>query len=381
MSKKKSLRSARKWILFVLGFAIIALSFQLSKIIIDSNPPPRKKAENPIKDVYTLKVKNGPYQVQIPSKGVLQAYKRVRITARVQGVMQTISPLFKSGQEYSSGQILTKIESSEYRANVISQRAGLYNLITSVLPDLQLDFPKAYSQWNNYLKKFDLEKPVPRLPNMEEKVRLFVSGRGIISSYYSLQNLEKTLTFYQIKAPFNGVLVSSNVTEGSLIRPGQDLGEFIAPGDYELMVALPKSYIPKIDKGAPVKIKSIDTNKLYTGIVSRINAKVNSKTQSVEVYIRIRDSGLKEGMYMEADINAMEFSNVFAIDRGLLNGSKEIFIVQDNKLSLRKINPIHFTETLAIIKGLDDGEEIIAQPMIGAYSGMEINPISYNKSN
>ena len=379
MSKKKSLRSARKWILFVLGFAIIALSFQLSKIIIDSNPPPRKKAENPIKDVYTLKVKNGPYQVQIPSKGVLQAYKRVRITARVQGVMQTIRPLFKSGQEYSSGQILTKIESSEYRANVISQRAGLYNLITSVLPDLQLDFPKAYSQWNNYLKKFDLEKPVPRLPTMEEQVRLFVSGRGIISSYYSLQNLEKRLTFYQIKAPFNGVLVSANVTEGSLIRPGQDLGEFIAPGDYELMVALPKSYISKINKGAPVKIKSIDTKKLYTGIVSRINAKVNSKTQSVEVYIRIRDSGLKEGMYMEADINAMEFSNVFSLDRGLLNESLELFVVKDNILSLRKVNPIHFTETLAIIRGLDDGVEIIAQPIIGAYSGMEINPVPYEK--
>ncbi len=379
MFKNTSSKSLRKLILFFLGLGIIALSYQLSKIIIDSNPPPRKKVENLIKDVYTLKVKNGPYQVQIPSKGVLQAYKRVRITARVQGVMQTINPLFKTGQEYRLGQILTKIEPSEYRANVISQRASLYNLITSVLPDLQLDFPKAYSQWNNYLKKFDLEKPVPRLPPMEEQVRLFVSGRGIISSYYSLQNLEKTLTFYQIKAPFNGVLVSANVTEGSLIRPGQDLGEFIAPGDYELMVALPKSYISKISKGSPVKIKSIDTNKFYTGIVSRINAKVNIKTQSVEVYIRIRDSTLKEGMYMEADINAIEFDNVFAIDRGLLNGSQEIFIVQDNKLSLRRVNPIHFTDTQAIIKGLDNGEEIIAQPIISAYSGMEINPVPYEK--
>lgn len=379
MFKDTPSKSLRKLILFFLGLGIIALSYQLSKIIIDSNPPPRKKVKNLIKDVYTLKVKNGPYQVQIPSKGVLQAYKRVRITARVQGVMQTINPLFKTGQEYRLGQILTKIEPSEYRANVISQRASLYNLITSVLPDLQLDFPKAYSQWNNYLKKFDLEKPVPRLPPMEEPVRLFVSGRGIISSYYSLQNLEKTLTFYQIKAPFNGVLVSANVTEGSLIRPGQDLGEFIAPGDYELMVALPKSYISKINKGSPVKIKSIDTNKFYTGIVSRINAKVNIKTQSVEVYIRIRDSNLKEGMYMEADINAIEFDNVFAIDRGLLNGSQEIFIVQDNKLSLRRVNPIHFTDTQAIIKGLDNGEEIIAQPIISAYSGMEINPVPYEK--
>ena len=380
MFKNTSFKSLRKLILFFLGFGIVALSYQLSKKIIDSNPPPRKKAENTIKEVYTIKVKNGPYQAQIPSKGVLQAYKRVRITARVRGVMQTITPLFKTGQEYRFGQILTKIEPSEFRANVISQRAALYNLITSILPDLQLDFPNAYNQWNEYLKGFDIEKPVPRLPVMEEKVRLFVSGRGIISSYYSLQNLENTLTFYEIKAPFNGVLVSTNVTEGSLIIPGQELGEFIAPGDYELMVALPKSYVSKITKGATVKVKSIDTNQIYTGIVSRINAKVNIKTQSVEVYIRISDARLKEGMYMEADINAIEFSNVFALDRGLLNGSKQIFIVKDNKLILRKVSPIHFTETLAIINGLDDGEEIISQPLIGAYSGMEINPIPYNKS-
>tara|TARA_B100001059_G_scaffold100024_1_gene99654 strand:+ start:40 stop:1185 length:1146 start_codon:yes stop_codon:yes gene_type:complete len=380
MFKSTSFKSLRKLILFFLGFGIVALSYQLSKKIIDSNPPPRKKAENTIKEVYTIKVKNGPYQVQIPSKGVLQAYKRVRITARVRGVMQTISPLFKTGQEYKFGQILIKIEPSEFRANVISQRAALYNLITSILPDLQLDFPNAYNQWDEYLKGFDLERPVPRLPVMEEKVRLFVSGRGIISSYYSLQNLENTLTFYEIRAPFNGVLVSTNVTEGSLISPGQELGEFIAPGDYELMVALPKSYLSKITKGASVNVKSIDTDQIYTGIVSRINAKVNIKTQSVEVYIRMSDASLKEGMYMEADINAIEFNNVFALDRGLLNGSKQIFIVKDNKLILRKVSPIHFTETLAIINGLDDGEEIVAQPLIGAYSGMEINPIPYNKS-
>ena len=113
MSKNTSLKGARKWILFVLGFVIIALSFQLSKTIIDSIPRRRKYAEKSIKEVFTLKVKNGPYQVQIPSKGVLQAYKRIRITARVRGVMQTITPLFKSGQEYRSGQILTKIEPSE----------------------------------------------------------------------------------------------------------------------------------------------------------------------------------------------------------------------------------------------------------------------------
>jgi len=134
-------------------------------------------------------------------------------------------------------------------------------------------------------------------------------------------------------------------------------------------------YISNISKGAEVNVKSIDTNQSFTGEVSRINAKVNSQTQSVEVYIRIKDKNLKEGMYMEAQIEAMEFNNVFALDRGLINGSKELFAVRENKLISLKINPIHYTETQAIVEGLVDGEEIISQPIIGAYNGMEINPV------
>ena len=375
MSKNSFLKKARKWILFISGFLVIAISFQLSKKIIDSNPPPRKRAENKTKDVYIKKVVNGKYQVQIPSEGILQAYKRIRITSRVQGLMRAINPLFKPGQEYQSGQIIVKIEPAEFLANVISQRASLFNLITSILPDLNLDFPESYRIWNEYLKNFDLQKGVPQLPKMDDKVKLFVSGRGVISSYYSLLNLEKTLSFYTIRAPFNGVLVNANVTEGSLIRPGQELGEFISPGDYELMVALPKSYLSNIEKGAKVKVKSIDTGQDFFGIVSRINSKVNTQTQSVEVFIRIKDKELKEGMYMQAYIDAITFDNVFAIDRGLINGSQELFIVKDNKLTLQKVNPIHYTETLAIVEGLLDGQQIIAQPMIGAYSGMEINPV------
>ena len=209
---------------------------------------------------------------------------------------------------------------------------------------------------------------------MKENVRLFVSGRGIISSYYALQSLEQNLQYYSIKAPFDGVLVSANMTEGSLVRPGQQLGEFIAPGQYELKVSLPKSYIQKIDQGAKVLLNSIDTNQTFTGTVERINAKVNTQTQSVEVFIRVSNQELKEGMFLEANINANTFDNVFAINRGLLNGDQQLYVVVDNKLELKKVVPLHFTETLAIVSGLENSDEIVAQPLIGAFVGMEVLP-------
>jgi multidrug efflux pump subunit AcrA (membrane-fusion protein) len=378
MSKNTSLKTVRKWILFILGFVVIALSFQLSKKIANSNPPPRRQAEKVVKNVFTKEVINGSYNVQIPSNGILEAYQRIKITSRVQGLMQTINPLFKSGQSYRKGQILVQIASSEFNSNVIAQRASLYNLITSVIPDLQLDFPQAYQSWKTYLKEFDVEKATPPLPDMDEDVRLFISGRGIISSYYSLQNLEKSLTFYTIRAPFDGVLVAANVTEGSLIRPGQELGDFIAPDHYELKVALPKSYVEKIDVGATVELKSIDTQKKYTGTVSRINAKVNTETQSVEVFIRVSSSELKEGVYLEALIGALEFNDVVALDRGLLNGDQELYLVEDDKLVLKKVEVAHFTDSHAVVRGLKDGVVVIAQPIIGAYQGMEVISTPFN---
>ena len=380
MSKNTSLKTVRKLILFVLGFAVIALSFQLSKKIANSNPPPRRQAKKAVKNVFTKEVKNGSYNVQIPSNGLLEAYQRIKITSRVQGLMQTINPLFKSGQSYRKGQVLVQIASSEFNSNVIAQRASLYNLITSVMPDLQLDFPQAYQSWKTYLKEFDVEKAIPPLPEMYEDVRLFISGRGIISSYYSLQNLEKSLTFYTIRAPFDGVLIAANVTEGSLIRPGQELGDFIAPDHYELKVALPKSYVEKIDVGATVELKSIDTQKKYTGSVSRINAKVNTETQSVEVFIQVSSSELKEGVYLEALIGALEFNEVVALDRGLLSGDQELYLVEDDKLVLKKVEVAHFTDSHAVVRGLKDGVVVVAQPIIGAYQGMEVISTPFNTS-
>ena len=372
MTKNTSLKNLRKWILFFLGIIILFVSFKLSQTIANSNEIRSPEGKSLVKEVYTLEVKKRSYQVEIPSSGVLEAYRRVSLTSRVQGVMQTIKPLFKTGQKYKAGQTLVQIDASDYRANVKAQRASLYNLITSVLPDLQLDFEGAYEQWSQFLKNFDIEKPTPSLPKMEEKVRLFVSGRGLISSYYALQNLEKNLQYYSLKAPFDGVLVSANMTEGSLVRPGQQMGEFIDTDQYELKVSFPKTFIQKIEEGAKVSLKSIDTNQTYEGTVARINAKVNTQTQSVEVFIRVSDPDLKEGMFLEANISANTFEQVFAVDRGLLNGDQELFIVENNTLQLRKVEAIHFTETLAIVKGLENGAVIIAQPLIGAYSGMEV---------
>ncbi len=49
-----------------------------------------------------------------------------------------------------------------------------------------------------------------------EKENYFITGRGIVSSYYNLKNLEQRLSKYVISAPFSGILTEALVTEGTL---------------------------------------------------------------------------------------------------------------------------------------------------------------------
>ena len=96
------LKNLRRILLSVLGILILVVAFSLSKSIANGNPPPRKEAGKVVKDVYYVEVKNNVYNVQIPSNGVLEAYQRIKVTARVQGLMQTISPLFNARSEKTS---------------------------------------------------------------------------------------------------------------------------------------------------------------------------------------------------------------------------------------------------------------------------------------
>jgi len=269
--------------------------------------------------------------------------------------------------------MIYQIDDADYSASVKAARANFLSLLTSIIPDLKLDFSNEFSNWSQFLSDLTVTQSLPELPEMSEKLKLFVSGRGLLSSYYSVQSMEQNLSYYSVRAPFDGVLVEATVTEGSLIRPGQQLGVFIKPGIYELAVQLPKTYVEFIAEGLEVSLNSLDGNQQYQGTISRINASVDSKTQSVQVFILVQDSRLKEGIYLTAQLDAIDIADAFMVKRGLLNAEQQLFVVKDNQLKLKQVEVVYYTQTHAVVRGINDGEQLLALPVLGAFEGMEVN--------
>lgn len=372
----------RKIILSVLGVLLIVLSVYLARSIVSSRTRPRPQPTKVVKTVFVDTVENTSIPIVVPANGTLVAKNRVELYSEVQGVFQRGNKLFKPGQEYSRGERIITIDAAEYRASVQSAKSNLYNLITSVMPDLRLDYPGISSKWQAYLTDFDLNETTPPLPEMsDEKERYFISGRGILTSYYNVKNLEERLAKYTIRAPFKGVLTEALVTEGTLIRSGQKLGEFIETGLYELEVAISKTYSDLLEPGEEVELTNLEGTRTYTGTVSRINARVDQNSQTITAFIEVRDKSLKEGMYLEANLNARSEPDAIEIDRGLLLENDQIFVVRDSILDLMDVRPVYFTDRSVVLKEVPDGATIVSRPVVGAYAGMLVKVYEGNIQN
>jgi multidrug efflux pump subunit AcrA (membrane-fusion protein) len=370
----------RKFLLYVLGFLVLCLAGWVSYLLVTKQREQRPAPIRQIKTVFTDTVRNQSVPIQVEANGNLVAKERVALFAEVQGVFQGSSHPFKPGQAFSRGEVLLRIDASEYRASVQSAKSNLYNLITAAMPDLRLDYPEIYPKWQAYLNSFDITKGTPVLPEMtSEQERYYINGRNIVTTYYNVKNLEQRLTKYVIRAPFSGVLTEAQVTEGTLGRPGQSLGVLINPRIYELEVAVNKSYSDFLRLGKKVRLENLEGSQVFEGVVSRINAAVNQQTQTVSVFIDVADPGLKEGMYLEAIIEGRAEENAIEIPRKLLTEQGELFIIRDSVLDLLPVTPVFFTDQTVILKGLPEGTVYLSRSVPGSYPGMVIQPYRQNQ--
>lgn len=371
----------RKVIIVVAGIVVLGLAFLISNYLKNSKKVPEQKVTKVEKTVFVKEVKNGNVAINISANGNLVAKNKVDIYSEVQGVLQTTGKDFRVGVSYKKGQTLLKINNQEFYASIQSQRSSLQNLIASIMPDMRLDYPDSFESWNAYLKNFDINKTVQPLPvPKSDKEKYFITGRNIYTTFYTIKNLEARLGKYNIRAPFNGVLTEALVTNGTLVRSGQKMGEFIDNSVFELALSVNGGLVDVLEVGKLVALHNLEKTKVWKGKVSRINGKIDQASQTVQVFIEVKGKDLREGMYLEANVPVKSEKEAIEINRKLLVENKAVYVVRNNVLDLVEINPVHFNENTVVIKGLANGEELVNKPVAGAYAGMPVKIFSENKS-
>ena len=371
-----------KAVRLIIGVLILAVAIAIGYFIANRDKDIPVKIDKIVKTVFVDKVKNDTIPIVIPANGNLVAKNRLELYAEVQGIFRSSAHDFKVGQSYTKGETLLNLDSSEYYASVQAAKSELYNLVTSIMPDLRLDYPEYFQKWQNYLDGFDINKSTPQLPETtSNKERYFITGRGIQSAYYNVKNLEQRLGKYRIVAPFSGILTEAPLNKGTLVRSGQKLGEFIDTSVYELEVAIGKKFSDLLSIGEKVELTTVDGSQQFTGKVVRVNGRVDQTTQTIMVFIELTGTeSLKEGMFLQANLEAKNEPNAISIPRQLLVDNSQIYIIRDGLLDLIPVNPVYFSDKEVVIKGVPDGTVYLSKSVPGAYAGMRVKIYEENQS-
>lgn len=366
----------RKIILTILGLLIIVGAVFVARQLAGMKEEIKPVEQKVVSSVYTQTVENTSTSITISTSGSLMATDRIDLFAEVQGIFESSARPFKPGSYFSKGQTLLLLNSDEFRANIRAQKSSLHNQIVNFLPDLRIDYADAFPQWQQYIRDFDETRPLQPLPEVKsESAKLFIRGKGVYTTFHNISNLEERLIKYTIKAPFNGVLTEAMVNPGALVSPGQRLGEFIKTGLYELEVNINVAYMDLLKVGRSVEIHNLERTKTWTGRVVRVNGKIDQASQTVKVFIQLSGKGLKEGMYLEADLEAKQVPNTFEIDRQLLQSENKVFVITNDLLEMMPVVPVYFKENSVVVQGLANGTQILAKPVPGAYKGMRVKII------
>jgi len=329
--------------------------------------------EQPARKVNIIEAVPGVHVLEKEVSGILVAKNRYLVYTDVPGRMLPTERAFKRGTYFPRGSVLIRLDKETEQINLIARKNQLYNAIASLIPDLKLDFPSSAGEWETYLTSFNEEMPVKALPQVtDQKLKLFVSARGIFQQYQQIRAEETRLAKYTLHTPIAGILTEALVQPGGYVQPGQRLGEITGNHRFEVEMTLQPEDLRFAPIGKEVVITTNADTLRYKGRISKINPVIDAATQSVTVIVDISGKNLFHGMYVEGHLVTQRLEGTLEIDRNLLLPDESLFVVQGDTLAKIAVEVGSKGNGMAYLSGIKEGTLILNETSPTFREGMRV---------
>ncbi len=353
-------------IFLLIGGSVVMMSyFESLKEEVPKNP-----TEEMVLYVKTNKVEYSDIQSSVNATGRLTSHQDVDLSTEVQGKILDGNIPLKKGQTFKKGDLLIRIFNKEAFYNLQARKSRFLNSIANILPDLKIDFPESYDRWVAYFESITIDKDLDDLPNIQsDKEKIFLAGRSILTEYFTIKSEEIRLKKYSIHAPFNGAYMEVFLEVGSIANPGSRLAKIIRTDKLELEVPIEVEDARWIKVNDKAEVLSKTGQDHWQGFVVRKSPFVDPATQSINVFISVNNTSetpLYKGQYLEARFPGKTIKDAMEMPRNAVFNRDEVFVVENDKLSKKRINILKYNEKTLIFSGLDEGMELVVEPLVNA---------------
>ncbi len=336
------------------------------------------KEETKIVYLPTKRVSNFEHTLSLTSHGQVNPYASITISSEVQGMLQKGKIEMKEGISFRKGAVLYRIDNEESFYAFAARRSALVNMILNILPDIELDFPKEKEKWMNFMNELNKAVRLPDLPKIRnEKERMFITSRSIISEYYSIKSLEARLDKYVIIAPFNGTVTDVFMEPGTIANPGGQIARIAKTDDFEVKVPIAIDDIDFFKDKSSAKFSNSANDFIGTGKIKRISNVVNQQTQSIDVFYTIKpiESALVyNGMHLNIHIDKEVTKNTCLLPRTAVS-NQTVVVLDNNMIKFKNVNIVGTKPDSVYVTGLTDGEMAVLEQFDSKQKGVSFKGV------
>lgn len=364
----------RRIIIVVAFVFIVGLSFGLMKYLIAQKEEPPKRAAGDIRRyVKTEMVDYKTINSSVEEAGRISSMRDIDIVAEASGKIIKGKISLKKGADFNKGDLLFSIYKDEATLTLQSEISQFQNSIANILPDIRMDFKDSEDDFINFFTSINADKKLPALPEIsDEKLKIFLASRNILSDYYSIRRDELQLSRHSIYAPFNGTFTDVYLEVGEYTNTGGKVAHAVQTDKLEMEVPLRKVDAVWVNIGDEVSISRDGDPLAWKGRVIRKGKFLDDGFQRQALFVSLDNvltHSLLIGEYLTSTFPAYPVEEVMEMPRNAVFNSNEVFIVVDERLEKRNIEIVKLNAKTLLFRGLEPGSTLVTQALINVHEG------------
>jgi len=357
---------------FIVIPGILIFAVALMAVLSQFKPePPKQESENLDLLVETLTLELSTESFKIYSQGTVRPRTQTVLSAEVSGSIVSISPEFIAGGAFEKGEVLMRIDPTNYTVAVDKAEA----LVTQ----RQIEFDGAKTL---------------RSQGYRAESEFASAAAALASAKADLVNAQRNLERSYIRLPYAGMVLSKDADIGQFVNPGTQLGVTFATDLAEVRLPLTDQDLAFVDLPGPAssdtgnrpqvtltatqKGKRVQWNAELVrseGVVDERSRVTYAVAQFDDPYQLHGDGiALPIGTFVAAEITGSGAFDVIRIPRTALRRADQVLVVDDeNKIDIRTVAVIRSDERFAYVgSGVAPGERITTTAIEAPTNGMSV---------
>ncbi|MCB7479707.1 efflux RND transporter periplasmic adaptor subunit [Christiangramia sediminis] len=331
----------------------------------------------------------GDFNPVIVATGTVEPVEDVMLSPLVGGQIIKRDPSFTPGGFVKKGDILLQIDPSDFRNTVQLRRSELEQART----DLDVERGRQEVAEED-LELLGIDSLSPQQKSLVlRKPQLNSVQANLKSAEAAVDQAQLNLNRATIKAPFDAHILSQNVTEGSQVAPGDNLGRLVGTKFYWVTLTLPVNklkwlYFPGNDSemGSPVKIMNSTAwgkDAYREGYLYKQIGALDGQTRLARILVRVPDPlaqninedkpELMIGSFVEAHVQAKGIANVVRLNRDHIRSNQTVWVMDNGALSIRNAEILLTDSKYAYItKGVEEGDKVVTTNLSTVSNGIKL---------